>query len=190
MNKRHLVFGFFLLYCFSICAQQIQEHFVLNWQDIKIEKISSDIEQKYLYFDNAKVDYFSPALMPLFYFSTPIASKYEQYSVQIKNTQWEALNQNEIATLNLNVIADTLPLKYYTEETLKQAFFKLSFLPFRKNGNKIEKLLSFDLQANITSSIVPNIRKKKYLYRAFHFEKRQFLQNGHFKYKYLQNHPE
>lgn len=160
MNKRHLVFGSFLLYCFSICAQQIQEHIALHWQNMKIEKISSDIEQKYLYFDNAKVDYFPPALMPLFYFSTPIASKYEQYSIQIKNAQWKTLSQDEIATLNLNAIADTLQLKYHTEETLKQAFFKLSFLPFRKNGNQIEQLLSFDMQADVISSTVPNIRKK------------------------------
>ena len=159
MSKKSIAILVILFHVFSLSAQQIEGHYVLNWQEMKTEQISTDLQQTYLYFDNAKVDYFPPALMPLFYLRTPIASLQQAYTITISNTQWRTLSQAEVSSLNMNKIADSLTLSYNLEETAKQFYFNLSFLPFKTNGKQLEQLLSFDLQAIPMASSSYKIRK-------------------------------
>jgi len=152
--------AFFLLCVFlmqSIDAQVIRENYTLKWHPPVVEKISDEITRKYIYFDRAILgeDY----RMPLFFCEFPVANENFQPQVKVLNTSWEVLSKEELETLNLLQIADTLSVRAYIESTRKAPDVKIIFLPMRKNGSSYEKLVSFQIECTLAP--IPQNRPQK-----------------------------
>ena len=145
-----LIFFFLCLFSVQLVnAQVIVENYTLKWHSVVVEKISEEIIRKYLYFDNA-VQSHDEKLMPMFFCEFPIANENFKPQVEILNTSWEKLSTQELEVLDVKQIDDTLKITTYIESTRKKPDVKIRFLPFRKNGNSYEKLVSFQIKCTLT----------------------------------------
>ena len=158
MKAKGTVLCFLCFFLMQVAdAQVIRENYTLKWHSPIEEKISEEIVRKYIYFDKAIVgeDY----RMPLFFCEFPVANENLQPQVLVLNTSWTVLSAEELKTLDLTQIADTLNIRAYIESTRKKPDVKIVFLPMRKNGNSYEKLVSFQIECSLTS--IPPKRTQK-----------------------------
>jgi len=156
-----------------IHAQVIRENYTLKWKPVRIEKISEEITRKYLYFENAVLGNDEKS-MPVFFCEFPVASENLQPQVKVLNAVWETLKADELEVLDVKLFADTLKINAYVEATRKKPDVKIKFLPFRKNGNSFEKLISFQIECSLSPT--PPKRTQK----SNTYVENSILKNGNF----------
>jgi len=131
-------------------AQVISQDYNLKWHPPFTEKISDEIIRRYIYFDDAK-QMEEEKIMPLFWCKIPVSSENFEQNIVISNALWEVLSSEELELLDRKQIDDTLKINSYIEQTRKVPFVKVEFFPFRKKGNRYEKLVSFRMDCILTS---------------------------------------
>ena len=175
-NFHLLAFSCLLISCLffvqTVQGQVIRADFTLKWHPPVAERISDEIVRKYLYFDNA-VQQDDPQRMPWFFCAFAVTNEHLQSRVQILNPTWETLSAKELEVLDVTQMEDTLKIRTYIESTRKKPEVKISFLPFRKNGNTYEKLISFQIACSLTPISPKTLKSNVYAANSI-------LRNGDF----------
>lgn len=146
----------------NLTAQNINMPVTLQWKPVCYEYFQADTATPYLYFTHAATHETNP-LMPCYQTYIPISHTYDHYEVSLSDTSWQALGEEEMKCVDKTLIDDNVRIKYLTTETQKQAFLYIRFCPFRKNGQQIEKLTSFNIIAAYTPG-TPEITRKERTY--------------------------
>lgn len=126
-------------------GQNIQYPEQLQWSNIIEDKIS-DNTIRYITFKGASLE-INQKSTAQYQNRIPINSLNNVYNINIDKQRWKTLTNEELHTIDTTLIADTLIVHIANEETAKQAYLNISFFPFRKNGQQIEKLISCEIVA-------------------------------------------
>ncbi len=163
INALHIYKKICLCLALSVClldltGQNINMPVTLQWQPVRYEYFQADTATPYLYFKQAST-HENNSLLPCYQTYIPISHSYDRYEVSLTNTIWQTLSEDEMRCVDKNMITNDVNIQYQTTETQKQAFLYIHFCPFRTNGQKIEKLISFNIVADYTPGTPPKIRK-------------------------------
>jgi hypothetical protein len=129
-------------------AQSIDRTYTLTWHEPVHQRLSEDNIISYLYFDDALLSN-TPKRMPVFGGVFPLLSDNVNPTVTVSEQVWLPLTDEEMALVDVELIKDTLLIDTFIEYTRKVPTFKVTFLPFRKNGNRCEKLVSFHVKGSL-----------------------------------------
>lgn len=143
-------------------GQNINMPVTLAWKPVCYEQFQADTATPYLYFEQATNDEMHP-LIPYYQTYIPILHTYDHYNVHITHALWQNLTAEELKCIDTSIINNELDINYSTTETMKKAYLYIKFLPFRKNGQHIEKLVSFNITADYTAGM-PAKRQKAHDY--------------------------
>ncbi len=152
----------FMLLSLQFHAQNIAQSYTLNWHEPIHQKISDDYTISYLYFDDAFM-LETEKRTPVFWCRFSLVNDNIVPAIFIQNQIWEPLTEEELSLIDIALIKDTLNTNIYIEYTQKAPALKVEFLPFRKNGEHYEKLISF----HITDSLQAVFLKKSHKNRTY-----------------------
>jgi len=146
----------------------------LSWKSPCTFRISEDKIYKYLYFQGADLVSINGDLIPLYVHNLPLLNENVDITVLFEDVKYKKLTNEEISFINTDLIKDAIDIKSQIIYTQKKPFFKYQFLPFRKNGNSYEKIISYKVR------IVLNYNKKGTNQKSKNYASKSILASGSF----------
>lgn len=138
----------------------------INWgAPIRISMLEGENE-KTLSFEGADYTY-SDHFLPRYFQQVPLNSNDNRLTASLSNTVYEPLSVAEVAALpKTGSIPTEISVRTSVSIQRKQPFGTISFIPLRKNINsgKIEKLISFQVQAH--GSVGPRTPGRSRIYAS------------------------
>jgi hypothetical protein len=161
MNFKKIIMGMGLvLFSLQFHAQNIDQSYTLNWHEPVHQKISDDYTISYLYFDDAFM-LETEKRTPVFWNRFSLGNDDIVPAIFIQNQIWETLTEEELSLIDITLVKDTLNINIYVEYTQKVPALKVEFLPFRKNGDQYEKLISFHITDSSQAVFVQKSHKNR-----------------------------
>ena len=163
-----------LLFVFKANSEIIYISDTLQWKHPYNFKITEDKGYKYLYFNGAFLQPFNKILMPYYSNKISLSSADVDISVSFEEVVYKKLTEEEKLFINVDSIKENINVKSTILYTQKEPFIQYNFLPFRKNGNSYEKIVSFRIK------IVLNTKKEKRIQKSKTYVSKSILATGNF----------
>ena len=139
-NYFFLLFVVFFYNCASVKAQS--KSFFLKWDMHKELELSNGIKIKVPLVENNFLDEHGNAMFEIYW---DIDKQYNGVSYKIKNVVFEDVPENFHRLLSLEYISSELDSRMHIANAPDMHGVSLSMLPLIKVGNKVKKLVSFDI---------------------------------------------
>ncbi|NLJ82723.1 MAG: type IX secretion system sortase PorU, partial [Bacteroidales bacterium] len=164
----------FVIVAIKTNAKTIHITDTLSWKKPYTFYITEEYCYSYLYFEGAHLQAYKEVLMPHYTRKVDLVSEHVDVSVSLENEVWEKLSTEELNFIDKDSIKDVLHIETQIGYTQKKPFLQYKFLPFRKNGNTYEKLISYHIK------IVPGDNKKNIKQKSRTYASRSVLTSGSF----------
>ncbi|HNS11938.1 MAG TPA: type IX secretion system sortase PorU [Bacteroidia bacterium] len=141
------IFCTLLLFIFSWTFQNINAGTIekrISWTPVYEKILPDESVFRSLNFEGAT---FNDDLIPVLVETVPLPSGAKDLKVELLNVVTQTLNEKELVYSSDKIQAD-FNISTQIVKRKKQASVSITIVPFRKNGNTFEKLVSFDLKTD------------------------------------------
>lgn len=158
-----IIIVLFSLSAIQLNGQQKNIAVNLNWSKPNSEFITEDHPVTFLFFDGAVYDE-KFSCLPLWITNIPLQDEYE-LRVALSNIRTTFCNAEELKGLcDLGSISNEFVIQSQVVSSMHDRFQQIIILPFRMQGNSIEKLVSFEINFSKEIQVVQNQQKSRRIY--------------------------
>lgn len=146
--KKYLLFLFVCLTYAGVAQESKLKTFALDWDmSAKLETSSGGNAILPLVKGNSIND----EGLPVFLSTWSIASKGNKVSYTLKNVVYETLENKYLNSVNVNKIPSTISSSIHVSNAADKKSITLELLPLIKEGNLVKKIVSFDVEYQLSS---------------------------------------
>ncbi len=140
-------FSFFI--ALNINAQEIQKKVILQWNNNSKEVFSSSDEVITLPLLKDKL--FDTHFIPYYFKQWKVGSNLVVDSYQIKNIVYQTIDANLFLSESQDYFPEELKATFVVKNARNESFTQLKIIPLVKDGNRLKRVVSFDLVYKLKS---------------------------------------